>query len=357
MKRPKPSRRGNMTERLIRIPLTLAERPHSRQELCRLFNVDAKTISRDFTIFSTYYPITEERDGREVRYGFRDGYRYQPPPFTPAELATLLLAQQSIAATGSTKFGTPFAGYGQTLLQKVRSALPASLRAKLDALSTVFGSSAVPAKDFAPHAETIDQLTTAAVERRRLRLHYYSLTSGKVSERAFDPYAVYFDPDGATLKTIGHDHRSGELRPFAVDHIRDLEPTEHRFTLPPDWNLAAYLTRYCFNGIHGEPLTVRLRATDATARVFAERQFHPSQTELERTATHTTIELTVARGRGLIRFILSWLPEVEVLSPAELRAEIARTLALASECHSKKSSDADPYLSAMAGKLSPDEDG
>ena len=32
--------------------------------------------------------------------------------------------------------------------------------------------------------------------------------------------------------------------------------------------------------------------------------------------------MTVARGRGLERFILSWLPEVEVLAPASLRQRI-----------------------------------
>lgn len=238
MKRAKPSRRGDMTERLILIPLKLAERSHSRQELSKLFNVDAKTISRDFTVFSRHYPITEERDGREVRYGFIDGFRYQSPTFTPAELATLLLAQHSIAATGMAKFGTPFAGYGQVLLQKVRSALPASLRAKLDALSTVFGSSAVPAKDFAPHAETIDQLTTAAVEHRRVRMQYYSLTSGKVAEREFDPYAVYFDPDGAALKVAEPDYKEpppNKPIPLAVDRIL-AGITE---LLPCNWKLKA----------------------------------------------------------------------------------------------------------------------
>jgi len=36
-----------------------------------------------------------------------------------------------------------------------------------------------------------------------------------------------------------------------------------------------------------------------------------------------TIEMRVAGGRGLMRFILSWGPDVEVLEPAELLREIA----------------------------------
>ena len=130
----------------------------------------------------------------------------------------------------------------------------------------------------------------------------------------------------ATLKAIGYDHQSQEIRPFSHDHVRGLKLTNETFARPSGWNLPDYLERYCFNGIHGEPLTVRLRAHGATARVFAERSFHPSQTWLERSPATTTIEMTVARGRGLIRFILGWVPDIEVVSPVSLRAEIARTL-------------------------------
>lgn len=297
-----------------------------------MFRVDAKTISRDLTILSRHYPITDEKDGREIFYSFMDGYKFNPPNFTPTELATLLLAQQSIAATGLTSFGTPFAGYGQSLLQKVRSALPQSLRDKLDALASIFGSAQVPAKDYAPHAETIDRLTSAAVSQRRVQMRYHTLNSDRISERLFDPYTVYFDPDGATLKVIGHDHRSREIRPFSIDHIKALSETSEPFSRPPHFNLEAFLTENCFNGIHGEPLTVRLRAYGVTARIFAERKFHQSHRIIEQTKPGreveetTTIEMRVARGRGLVRFILSWMPEIEVADPPELRQEVAVAL-------------------------------
>jgi len=322
------SHRGKLTERLIRIPLLLAERPYSQQELTREFRVDRITIRRNLDDLSRFYSITNERHGREVFYRF-DAYKYRPPNFTPAELATLLLAQQSIAATG-VSFGTPFAGYGSALLAKVRAALPRALRDKLDALATIFGSAAVPAKDYAPHADTIDQLTNAAVACRRVRLRYHTLHSGEIKERDFDPYAVYFDPDGATLKVIGFDHARRDTIPLSIDHIKALRETDKIFTRPPNFNLQEFLTKHCFNGIHGDPMTVRLRASGVTARIFAERTFHPSQRTLESTPKSskseetTTIEMCVARGRGLMRFILSWVPEIEVLDPPELRQEVAR---------------------------------
>jgi predicted DNA-binding transcriptional regulator YafY len=324
------SHRGELTERMLHLPLLLAERPHSQRELAEHFHVHGKTIKRDIDALSSYYPVAEERDGREVVYSFSDGYKFHSPPFTPAELATLVLAQESIAATGLTALGSPFARYGRSLMAKVRSSLHPSVRDKLDALASVFGTASVAAKDFAPHAALIDRLTQAALERRRVRLRYYTLATDTVKERTVEPYAVYFDPDGATLKLIGFDHHRDKILPFAIDHIRSLRETSEKFERPADFELQSYLSANCFNGIHGEPLNIRLRASGVAARIFAERRFHESQSTVERTprtagqTETTTIEMRVARGRGLNRFILSWGPDVEVLAPRSLRREVAQ---------------------------------
>lgn len=324
--------RGELTERLIRILFLLAERPHSQRELAQLFDVDSVTIRRNLNELSRHYFILDEMERREKIYRFGDHYEFRPPNLTPGELATLLLAQQAIGATGLTAFGTPFGRYGYTLLDKVRAALPRALRNKLDTLANIFGSATIPAKDYSTFTNQIDRLTNAAMNNHRIRMRYRTLHSGKTKERLFDPYTVYFDPDGATLKVIGFDHERQAIIPFSVDHIEWLQETGETFVRPADFTLQEFLTKYCFNGIHGEPLTVRLRARRTTARVFAERQFHPSQQEIARTTDQQgnvetiTMEMTVARGRGLERFILSWLPDVEVLEPVELRQRLRDVL-------------------------------
>ena len=117
--------------------------------------------------------------------------------------------------------------------------------------------------------------------------------------------------------------------PFSVDHVVSLEVTDERFARPADFDLRRFLADNCFNGIHGAPVRVTLRARGLTACVFAERTFHPSQRVVARTqrtarrAETTTIEMTVASGRGLVRFVLSYAPDVEVLEPAALRDEVA----------------------------------
>lgn len=131
------SHRGSLISRTIMLPLLLAERPRTQTELAREFGVDNKTIKRHIDELSQVHAITEERDGREVRYRFMDGYKYVAPNFTPAELAALLLAQEAIRAVGVTAGTSPLAPHAKTLLLKIRAALPARLRERLDALARV----------------------------------------------------------------------------------------------------------------------------------------------------------------------------------------------------------------------------
>ncbi|MCG3145678.1 MAG: hypothetical protein HONDAALG_03320 [Gammaproteobacteria bacterium] len=321
------SHSDKMAERFAELPWLLAERSYTQKELMDYFNADRKTIKSSIDALTKPHKITERREGRHVYYQIPGGRKR--PDFTALELATLLLAQEAIGSTSLTAISSPFARHAESLLQKVRDALPPSLIEKLDAMAAVYGSATAPAKDFTQYAETIDRLTNAAVARRRIVMRYHSLNSGETKERKFDPYSLYFDPDGATLKVIGYDHEHGKTRTFSVDHIRRIRETGELFRRPPDWNLRDHLARYCFNGIHDEPIRVRLRAHGVTASVFAERTFHRSQREIERypkgaeRPESITIEMEVARGRGLVRFILSWAPEVEVISPPELRRQVA----------------------------------
>lgn len=300
--------------------------------MAREYAVNAKTISRDIDALGREYPIIARRAGREVVYQFADYFKFEFPKLSAEEVAALLLAQESIAGIGITAKNSFYGNYAESSLDKIRKSLPNSVRQKIEAIAKVYGSAAVPAKDFAPHTETIDRLASCAVRRKRIVVHYHSLGSNEDKSRRLEPYAVYFDPDGATLKLIAFDPIYGEPRVFSVERISNFNELNETFERPKDFSLKAFLDENCFNGIHGEPVTVRLKARGITARIFAERKFHSSQKIVERkqrrgaTPEFVTIEMRVARGRGLVRFILSWLPDIEVISPKDVREEVKEIL-------------------------------
>ena len=333
------SQQRNLPENLLQLQLLLAERSRTQTELIKYFGVNRKTVKRAIDRLSLTHPVAEERDGRNVVYSCGE---FESPQFTPTELAALVLAQEAIIATGEASINSPFAAAARSLIEKVREKLPPISREKLDALAAVYGSSALPAKDFGKHAATIEILANAATARRRIELHYHNLSQNRTSRRRFDPYAVYFDPDGATLKVIGFDDERQAIIPFSIDRIRKVSLTTEVFGRPDGFNLREFLEQNCFNGIHGAPIQVQLKAYGVTARIFAERQFHPSQKIISQTTANgngeetTTIEMHVAGGRGLERFILSFMPDVEVLFPAGLRDKIVEIQQTALSRNAKK---------------------
>lgn len=326
------SYRQALTERLIRIIFKLVRRAHSRQELAREFSVNSKTICRDVDALGLEYPIEEEKQGREVFYKFSDDFKFDFPQIEIEELATLLLAQEAIAGIGITAENSFYAVQANSLIGKIRKSLPRSVKANLDALSKVYGSAIIPAKNFSAHTATIDRLTSAAIREKIIEIRYHALNSNRDSSRKIAPYSVYFDPDGATLKLVAFDTTHGEIRVFSVERISNLTETGEKFTRPEEFNLTEYLRDNCFNGIHGKPVSVRLKAKGITARIFAERIFHPTQKIIERKQKRgaspetITIEMCVANGRGLERFIIGWLPDIEVVSPPEVRESVKKVL-------------------------------
>lgn len=326
------SYRQSLTERLIQIIFKLVRRPHSRQELAREFGVDTKTIRRDLDALGLEYPIQERKRGREVFYCFADDFEFKFPNVEFEELAVLLLAQTAIKGIGITARDSFYAARADSLLDKITRSLPRVVREKMDALAAVYGSAIVPSKDFSAHTATIDRLASAAVRRRKVEIRYHGLNSDQLESRAVDPYAVYFDPDGATLKLAAFDAEKNRVSVFSVERILNFKELPESFVRQTDFVLADYLLDNCFNGIHGTPVKVVLKTSGITARIFAERQFHPSQRIVERKQKRgsspeiVTVELTVAGGRGLIRFILSHLPHIEVVSPPAIKREVEEIL-------------------------------
>jgi proteasome accessory factor B len=340
------SRRGDLVSRLNQLASMLSSRWCTQEELAREFGVSLRTIRRDIDVLSSRYYLEEDRRERKIFYRIKNN-KFVPPELTEAELSTLVLAEEVTGESGLTAIPSPFASDFDSLMKKVKMALSEERRIEIEKLKSVLGSATSPAKDFRNHKAKINRLLKAAIECFRVRMIYHSLSSDQETERLFEPYSIYYDPDGSTIKVIGFDHRRKGIIPFSIDHIRRLCLTKQKFQRPESFSLREFLAENCFNGIHGEPINVRLRARGVTARIFDERKFHRTQITKERKTSkddkleEITIEMRVASGRGLLRFVLSWGNEVEILAPKELRQQLAETYKRALALYSDVSSDSE----------------
>ena len=121
----------------------------------------------------------------------------------------------------------------------------------------------------------------------------------------------------------------GNIRRYALDRIKYLEVTDETFKMPVHFSAESYFANAF--GIIVEPEKykverIRLKVTDINHRrqYIRSLPLHDSQREVERYDDYSIFELQVMHAYDFIQQILAMSNEVEVLSPENVREEIAR---------------------------------
>jgi predicted DNA-binding transcriptional regulator YafY len=279
-----------------------------------------RTVYRDLDalMLAGFPVVSEKRDGR-VLYRFLDTFRLGDVPFTPDEILALAFGEDLLRALE----GTVFHDSIRSALAKIRAGLGPELTEYLARLGESFRVLPGPHKSYAHLRETIRLLNQAVLERRTLRIRYRTGRTGALSTRELDPYRVWYRSGG--LYVVGFDHKSREIRTFAVDRIRAATPTARRFTPDPGFDFDA--TIGASFGVIAEPATtVRIRFERRWADYVEEHIWHASQ-KVERTPDgRAELVMQVGGTAELRTWILSFGAGAEVLEPAKLREEVVAEL-------------------------------
>jgi len=204
---------SNLSSRLKELEHYLTRNRRTQKEISDHFGVDRKTVRRAIDKLGQISNVSEEKEGRNTIYFIVED-DFNSPQFTPIELAALVLSQKAILAGGTLSYGSLFADAGRSLIEKVQAKMPPRIKQNLEEISKIIGTAVTPNKNYSKFGGVIEESTTAALERRSVSMHYDSLSSLRNDLRLFDPYNIYLDPDGATLKTIGYDHKNAWISPF-----------------------------------------------------------------------------------------------------------------------------------------------
>lgn len=281
-----------------------------------------RTVQRDVAFLRDRLGAPIEFDPH--RNGFhlsREGFELPSATITAADLAAILIADRAIAALGP----LPLAKTVRAAADKLAAALPDLVRVGPEeqiAVLTFRGQPRPPVAD--AHFEL---LTKAVHERRRLEIQYRSATRGGArTERRIDPYALVVQ-EGA-LYLLGFCHRRQEVLTFSASRIDAARDTGERFVRPPDFNPDKYLDG-AFRHFSGRrPIRVRVHFSSRVAIYLLERIWHPTQTTARRLDGSIEARFTITHLDELLRWVLSWGPEAEVLGPPTARNR-ARELAAA----------------------------
>ena len=279
-----------------------------------------RTVYRDLDalMFAGFPVVSEKRDGR-VLYRFLDTFELGDTPFTADEVLALAFGEDLLRILE----GTVFHDSIRSALHKIRASLGPELSEYLARLGESFRVLPGPHKRYARYRDTIQALNQAVLSRRTVSMRYRTGRTGKVSTRKLDPYRVWYRSGG--LYVIGHDHRSDEIRTFAVDRIRGVKTTEDSFSVPASFDFDSY-TAASF-GVVAEPaVAVRIRFDRSWAIHVEEHSWHPSQKLERRRDGSVDLLMQVGGTTELRNWVLSFGAGAEVLEPESLRAEVATQL-------------------------------
>jgi predicted DNA-binding transcriptional regulator YafY len=179
-------------------------------EAAQRLGVDVRTVRRYVRALQELDIPVDGARGTGGGYRLRPGYRLPPLMLVDDEATAVvvgLVTTQRLGLDGA-----------ESALAKVRRVLPAALRRRAEALEGVVGF-LDGGGSVAPPGASLLVLADAARRHRRVRAVYTS-PDGESRERQLDPFGVVVH--GGRWYVSARDGRSGELRTFRVDRLRDV---------------------------------------------------------------------------------------------------------------------------------------
>lgn len=131
---------------------------------------------------------------------------------------------------------------------------------------------------------------------------------------------------------IGMRERTGDIRTYALDRVKEMILTPDTFSMPADADPESFFEHLVgITSSQGEIRTVRLRTTSRQAKYLRALPLHPTQKEIVNN-NYSVFTYRVKINYELVHEIVAMGPDAKVLEPPELQArvtdELRRTLAL-----------------------------
>jgi proteasome accessory factor B len=166
----------------------------------------------------------------------------------------------------------------------------------------------------------LETLTDAVERRKRVRLTYRR-PDGTAPERLVDVYG-YAWRRGQWI-VVGHCHLRNAVRVFLLDRVQRLElapadPRRPDYQVPADFDLREWSRQETWDYRVHAPREAAVRFTGSLARIAG--QLLPRARMSQAPDGARLARLAVRNLRGLVRQVLAWGPEAELLEPADGRA-------------------------------------
>lgn len=282
-------------------------------------SIDGEHIC-DSTIEKDMYAMKEEHDA-PIKYSKREkGYYYEDPDFTINDIPLTENDMEAISFAAKTlmqfKNVSLFRQFGSAI-DKIVDHVTVSQDA--DARQFIQFEAAVADGG----NEFLAPLLEAIKLKRYVTFDYASFVSGELKPRKVIPLLLKQYRNRWYL--ISFDESKEDYITYALDRIEELEVTADTTTMPTDFDPDNYFKHSVgITSGNAQPETVLLKVGIVAAKYLDSLPIHPSQKVKEMHDDHFVFALHVSVTEELIREILSYGGEIQVLEPQSLRNEVSK---------------------------------
>ena len=264
-------------------------------------------------LFEAGFPWYFDRTANAYR--FAGGYSLKRLDLSNGELFGLV-ALRSLGASIGGAIGSSI----DEVTEKLVGTAGRNAKAQVEALSPVaFRLSEIRLDE---HGERAFALLSSAERVSRSVQFSYLDKDGNRSLRTIDPYG--FIISSGRVYCIGYDHARRDKRTFAVDNVTEPHVLAKTFVKPSEFRIEEYAAGSISGVLHSDETTSvrvafapRVAKAAIAARVIAERQIDRHDD------ASADITYRVTDVEELVRWVLGWGAQAEILDPPEARARIA----------------------------------
>lgn len=172
--------------------------------------------------------------------------------------------------------------------------------------------------------ELFGKLLQAILKKHTLKIEYAPFGKDSYSEKVYPYYLKQFNDRWYLIaQAVGYD----TFAHYALDRIENFEEISMKYK-EPEIDFEEY-----FDDVIGvtvperlEPVDVLLRVSNNRFNYIKTKPLHLSQRIVSEENNHTTISINVKINKELIALLLSFGPDVEVISPAVLKEEMKKNI-------------------------------
>lgn len=292
------------------------------REACEdeLFGSQGSNIC-DSTIEKDMFAMKMEHDA-PIKFSKRNGgYYYEDPnfsindiPLSEDELSSIRFAVNTLQQFREVPFFQQFGNAIDKIVDRV--AIGDNQDSEINQFIEFESAISIGGNEYLP------LFLEAIRARKKVFFTYASFIKGIEKPRKVSP--LFLKEYRNRWYLISFDSSKNDIITYALDRVQDPMLTDDEATFPNDFNPSTYFQDTVgITAYKGKTEKIRIKANKIAGKYIASQPFHKSQILITEGSDESVFEINVLISEELIRIILGYGGEIEVLEPENLRITIS----------------------------------